>query len=137
MAILGHRPQDIGQAGAEALRVLPVHAVGQGDLVGRLEADAVDFSDHAVRFFRQDVVDVVAVFLQEPAGITAGDAVLFQVIGDVVDLFFFIEGFRNDGQLLRPMPSTSRSRCGSFSNIFIVSLPKLRRRGGPGPVPCP
>ena len=101
VAILGHRPQDIGQAGAEALRVLPVHAVGQGNLVGRLEADAVDFSNHAVRFFRQDVVDVVAVFLQEPAGITAGDAVLFQVIGDVVDLFFFIEGFRNDSQLLR------------------------------------
>ena len=91
MAVLGHGLQDIGQAGAEALRVLPVHAIGQGHLVGRLETDAVDFGDHAVRFFRQDIVDVVTVFLQEPAGVAPGDAMLFQVVGDVVDLFLFVE----------------------------------------------
>jgi len=46
-------------------------------------------------------VDVVTVFLQEPAGVAPGDAMLFQVVGDVVDLFLFVEGLRNDGQFLR------------------------------------
>lgn len=101
MAVLGHRLEDVSQAGAEALRRLAVHAVSQRNLIGRLKAEAFDFMNHPIRFFRQDVFHIVAVLLQEPAGITSGDAVLFQIVGDVVDLFFFVEGFRNDGQFFR------------------------------------
>lgn len=86
-------------------------------------------------------MDVVAVFLQEPAGITAGDAVLFQVIGDVVDLFLFIEGFRNDGQFLRADAFDFQERCGSFSSTAMVSLPKAATtrwaRAGPMPLTAP
>ena len=101
VAVLRHVLKDIRQARRQPLRRLRVHAVRQGNLVGRFKADAVYFGNHAVRLLCQHIQGFFAVFLHEPRRIAPRHAVGLQIQGQVVDLLFFIKRFRNDGQLFR------------------------------------
>ena len=78
VAVCGHIAQDILQTGGQPFRRQRLRAESKGNLIGRLKADTINFTDKPIRLLLQNVGRVAFILGKKALCIAAGDVVSLQ-----------------------------------------------------------
>ena len=100
--LLGHAVQRVGDAGLDPPRIVMGQPERSRDLVGGLEADAVDVLHEAVRLVAHDRQGIVAIFLVDFDRQRRGNAVRLEEDHDIFDRFLLLPRLLDATDALRP-----------------------------------
>ncbi len=104
VAVVGGLPEQVERRAHHPLRRVGREAELRGDLVGGLEADAVDLAGQAVRVVLDDADRRVAVALVDPHRQGGGDRVVGQEDHHLLDRALLLPGGADQPAAVRPQP---------------------------------